>query len=274
MKRLAIACLAVAAVAAKAQDLPARLQRELVSLGYADGKLPKLAPPFGQYVEAVQTGQLLHLTSTAPMSPDGKWLKGRVPDATSVDGAIVAAKLACMRQIARLQSALGDLERVKRVVSVRLLIASTPEFAEHTKIADACSSVFVNVFGDAGRHTRTSEGVASLPFGVTLEAEALLQPRHRRVVLAHVQHHVAEPAHRCDARAAAHRCVDARLGLRGVERLRWRRHRVTGRLVAEHRIDLEAIGHAQAHTHAAARAIGGLHRARSGQRGQRAQVFS
>src|SRR5205823_1621600 len=168
--------LAASLPAAAQQDtLQSRLQRELVALGFADGKLPKLAPPFGQYTDAVQTGNLLHMTSTAPMSADGKWIKGRVPDQLSMDNAVVAAKLACMRQIARLQSVVGDLDRVKRIVSVHLTMLTTPEFGEHTRIADACSSVFVSVFGDAGKHTRSSAGVASLPFGVALEAEALVE---------------------------------------------------------------------------------------------------
>ena len=172
-----VACLATVSLATQAEQdtLQTRLQTQLVALGFADGKLPKLAPPFGHYVDAVQTGNLLHLTSTAPMSADGQWIKGRVPDQLKVDGAIVAAKLACMRQIARLQSAVGDLDRVKRIVSVHIAILTTPDFLEHTKIADACSSVFVSVFGDAGRHTRSSIGVASLPFGVALEAEALVE---------------------------------------------------------------------------------------------------
>jgi enamine deaminase RidA (YjgF/YER057c/UK114 family) len=158
-----------------AGTLESRLSAALVELGFADGKMPALKPAFGNYVDAVQVGNTLYLSSAAPQRPDGQFVKGRVPSEVSVEDAQKAAKLACVRQLARLQLVLGDLSKVKRVVFVKGKILATPEFTDHTKVTDACSSLFVTVFGDAGKHARTTEGIASAPFGVTVEVETIVE---------------------------------------------------------------------------------------------------
>jgi enamine deaminase RidA (YjgF/YER057c/UK114 family) len=155
--------------------IESRLSAALVELGFADGKLPALKPAFGNYVDAVQVGNTLYLSSAAPQRPDGQFVKGRVPSEVSVEDAQKAAKLACVRQIARLQLVLGDLNKVKRIVFVKGKILATPEFTDHTKITDACSALFVTVFGDAGKHARTTEGIVSAPFGVTVEVETIVE---------------------------------------------------------------------------------------------------
>src|SRR5204862_6529012 len=109
--RLAIgALLALAAVGANAQSaIDQRLEKALRDLGFADGKLPALKPAFGNYVDSVQVGNVLYLSSAAPQKPDGQFFTGRVPDQVSVDQAVIAAKLACVRQVNRMKMVLGDL---------------------------------------------------------------------------------------------------------------------------------------------------------------------
>jgi enamine deaminase RidA (YjgF/YER057c/UK114 family) len=181
LKPLAVVTLAAAMVAAadaaRAQPdgIEQRLQKALRELGFPDGKLPPLKPAFGNYVDAIQVGTLLFLSSAAPQRPDGQFVKGRVPDQTKVEDAIVAAKLACVRQVNRLKLALGDLRRVKRIVSVRGKTWAQDGFTDHTRITDGCSAFLVEVFGDAGKHTRTSEGLGSAPFGVTFEVDVLVE---------------------------------------------------------------------------------------------------
>lgn len=177
--RLLAAALAVAAVApvALAQQGAAeeRLKPELLALGFPEGKLPELKPAFGNYVDSVPVGSLLFLSSAAPQRPDGQFVKGRVPDEVSPADAAVAAKLACVRQLARIKLVVGDLDRVKRVVYVKSKVMSQPGFADQTKIADACSSIYVTAFGDTGRHARTTDGVAVNPFNVTVEVETFVE---------------------------------------------------------------------------------------------------
>ena len=152
-----------------------RLEKALRELGFPDGKLPPLKPAFGNYVDTVQVGNLLFLSSAAPQRPDGQFVRGRVPDQVKVEDAAVAAKLACVRQVNRLKMALGDLGKVKRIVYVRGKTLAQEGFTDHTKITDACSAFFVEVFGEAGKHTRTSEGLSSAPFGVTFEVDVLVE---------------------------------------------------------------------------------------------------
>jgi len=178
----AVLLLAVSAVQGFAQQqqqppgtVESRLKTELLALGFADGQLPVLKPAFGNYVDAVKVGDMLYLSSAAPQRPDGQFVKGRVPDQVSVDQAMVAAKLACVRQIARLKLVLGDLDQVKRIVYVRGKVYSQPDFTDQTKVTDACSALYVAVFGEAGRHARTTEGIVAGPFGVAVEMETFVE---------------------------------------------------------------------------------------------------
>ncbi len=177
MRALAFALCAAATSGAMAQTsaIEQRLEKAVKDLGWPDGKLPALKPAFGNYVDAVQVGTLLFLSSAAPQKPDGQFFKGRVPDQVPVDQAIVAARLACLRQINRLKLVVGDLDRVKRIVFVKGKVLAQPDFVEHTKIVDGCSALFNEVFGEAGKHARTSDGVASQPFGVTVEVETIVE---------------------------------------------------------------------------------------------------
>ena len=165
------ACNAVAQTSAIEQ----RLEKALRDLGFADGKMPALKPAFGNYVDSVQVGNLLFLSSAAPQRPDGQFVKGRVPDQVKVDQAVIAAKLACVRQVNRMKLVLGDLGRVKRIVFVKGKVLAQADFTDHTKITDGCSAFLVEVFGDAGKHARTTEGIISAPFGVTVEVETIIE---------------------------------------------------------------------------------------------------
>ncbi len=168
------ACAAFSATAQTAA-IEQRLENALRDLGFADGKMPALKPAFGNYVDSVQVGNLLFLSSAAPQRPDGQFVKGRVPDQVNVGQAVVAAKLACVRQVNRMKLVLGDLGRVKRIVFVKGKILAQADFTDHTKITDGCSAFLVEVFGDAGKHARTTEGIISAPFGVTVEVETIIE---------------------------------------------------------------------------------------------------
>jgi enamine deaminase RidA (YjgF/YER057c/UK114 family) len=166
---------AVLPAAAQSSAIEQRLEKTLRELGFPDGKLPPLKPAFGNYVDTVQSGNQLFLSSAAPQRPDGQFVRGRVPDQVKVEDAMVAAKLACVRQVNRMKLALGDLGKVKRIVYVRGKTLAQEGFTDHTRITDACSAFLVEVFGDAGKHARTSEGLSSAPFGVTFEVDILVE---------------------------------------------------------------------------------------------------
>ena len=160
---------------ATAGEVEGRLKPILERLGYADGTLPVPKPAMGNYVDAVQVGKLLFLSSAGPQTPAGEFMKGRVPDQVSVADAETALQLSCVRQLARIKQTTGDLNQIKRVVFMRGKVQTVSGFGDLTKIVDACSSLLVAAFGDAGKHTRTSEGYAALPFNMVSEVEITVE---------------------------------------------------------------------------------------------------
>lgn len=140
-------------------------------------ELPAPAAPVANYVNAVQSGNLLFLAGKGPGPVAGKL--GReftVEDGYRHARAVGLALLAAMRE------ALGSLDRVRRVVKVLGMVNAVPEFTDHPKVLNGCSDLFVEVFGAAGRHARSAVGMASLPAGIPVEIEAVVEvaPAARR----------------------------------------------------------------------------------------------
>jgi enamine deaminase RidA (YjgF/YER057c/UK114 family) len=148
------------------------IEARLVQLGIT---LPAPPAPIGTYVPYVVSGNLLFLSGQGPRTHDGQWLCGRVGERISVQEAYQHARLAGVRLLAAAQAVLGSLDRVRRVVKVLGFVQATPNFGEHPAVINGCSDLFVEVFGEAGRHARTSLGVASLPHDITVEIEAVLE---------------------------------------------------------------------------------------------------
>jgi enamine deaminase RidA (YjgF/YER057c/UK114 family) len=140
--------------------------------------LPEPLPPFGLYVAAVRTGNLVFLSGAGPVREDGTIVAGRVgtgPDDLPVADARGAARLTGLRLLAALRAEIGDLDRVERVVKVLGFVRCAPDFADQPAVLDGCSEVLVEVLGEAGRGARSAVGVAALPFGIPVEIEAVVQ---------------------------------------------------------------------------------------------------
>jgi enamine deaminase RidA (YjgF/YER057c/UK114 family) len=136
--------------------------------------LPAALPAFGQYVPAVRHGDLLWVGGHFGTGPDGALLCGRCGEDVDVDAGRDAARSAAVNLLATVRDTLGTLDRVERVVQVYGVVNATADFVQHTAVIDAASDVFVEVFGDAGRHTRLAVGVSSLPANLVLEIQAQL----------------------------------------------------------------------------------------------------
>ena len=148
----------------------------------ADGRLAELGielsdpfPPAGEYINAVRTGDLLILGGHIPFSPPQRIIFGKLGADLDVDAGREAARFAAITALATIRSELGTLDAVKRIVLVRGVVNSAPDFIGHTQVIDAASEVFVNVFGDAGRHARLAVGVSSLPANIALEIEVTVE---------------------------------------------------------------------------------------------------
>lgn len=137
--------------------------------------IPDAPAPAANYVNVVRTGNLLYLAGKGPSSPDGKRITGKLGQDLTVDQGYEAAKSVAMAHIAVLKSELGDLSRVKRIVKVNWMINSTPDFTDHSKVMNGYSDFMVAVFGEKGKHARSSVGMCSLPFNIAVEVEIVVE---------------------------------------------------------------------------------------------------
>ena len=138
-------------------------------------KLPAPPEPFGTYVEAVQTGSLLFLTGMLPTEGREAKFIGRVGAEVDVETGRKAAHLAALNVLAVARSYLGSLDKVKRIVRLGVSVATAGDVRDQPKVADAASELLQDVFGKDKNPCRSVYGVASLPLGVPLELEVILE---------------------------------------------------------------------------------------------------
>lgn len=138
-------------------------------------RLPDPPSPFGAYVEAVQTGNLLFLSGMLATAGHAVTMVGIVGKDLDVPKGRDAARTAALNVLAVARQHLGSLDRVSRVVRLGVSIAATPQFTEHPKVADAASELLRDVFGEAMMPSRLVLGVASLPLGSPVELEVILE---------------------------------------------------------------------------------------------------
>jgi enamine deaminase RidA (YjgF/YER057c/UK114 family) len=136
--------------------------------------LPPVFPPAGTYRSATVHGGVLHTAGHIPLGADGTLVVGRLGENLSVDEGRHAARLAALSLLATVEAELGSLDRVERFLRVYGVVNASPDFVDHTRVVDAASDLFVQVFGERGEHARLAVGVSSLPAGIALEVEATL----------------------------------------------------------------------------------------------------
>jgi enamine deaminase RidA (YjgF/YER057c/UK114 family) len=148
-------------------------EKRLKALGI---DLGKVSSPVANYVNAVRTGNLLFLAGKGPR-PDasGKRPSGKVGRDYTADEAYQHARTVGLDLLAVMRSELGSLDRVKRVVKLLGMVNASPEFADHPRVINGCSDLFVEVFGDAGKHARSAVGMGSLPMGIPVEIECIVE---------------------------------------------------------------------------------------------------
>ena len=137
--------------------------------------LPDAPTPFGAYVPAVQTGNLLFLSGMLATSGHAAAIVGVVGKDIDVNAGREAAQIAALNALALTRKQLGSLNRVSHVVRLGVYVASTPEFTDHAKVADAASDLLRDVFGEKTVSSRLVIGVASLPLGSPVELEVILE---------------------------------------------------------------------------------------------------
>lgn len=132
--------------------------------------LPPIPEAAGNYVHAVRTGNLLYLSGKGSRN-----LKGKVDRDVTVEQAYTAAREVGLYLLAVMQDELGTLDRVQRIVKVLGMVNAMPEFGQQPQVINGCSDLFVEVFGDKGRHARSAVGMGSLPNNITVEIEVIVE---------------------------------------------------------------------------------------------------
>ena len=138
-------------------------------------KLPEPPTPFGMYVEAVQTGNLLFLTGMLPTEGRAAKFIGRVGAELDVDAGREAARLAGLNVLAVAREYLGSLDKVTRIVRLGVSVATSGDVRDQPKVADAASELLQEVFGKDKNPCRMVYGVASLPLGTPVELEVIFE---------------------------------------------------------------------------------------------------
>jgi enamine deaminase RidA (YjgF/YER057c/UK114 family) len=138
-------------------------------------QLPEAPMPFGAYVPAVQTGNLLFLSGMLATSGHAAAVVGVLGKDLDVNAGREAAHIAALNALALTRKQLGSLNRVSHVVRLGVYVAATPEFTDHAKVADAASELLRDVLGEKTVSSRLVIGVASLPLGSPVELEVILE---------------------------------------------------------------------------------------------------
>jgi enamine deaminase RidA (YjgF/YER057c/UK114 family) len=162
-------------------------EARLRALGLA---LPTPPRPIANYVTAARSGNLLFLSGHGPFREGRVVHQGTVGRDLTVEQGREAARLTGLNLLASARDALGSLDRVRRVVKVLGMVRCPDDFVDHPQVINGFSDLMVEVFGDAGRHARSAVGIGSLPLGIAVEIEMILEvgrtarpiPARRRAV--------------------------------------------------------------------------------------------
>lgn len=148
------------------------IEERLLELGE---ELPEAVKPLASYTPVVVAGSLAFVSGQIPMVDGIVQSPGIVGSDVSVDEANQAARRCALQALAALKAELGELDRIRQIVKLEVLVACGPDFTEHPKVANGASDLLNDLLGDAGVHARVAVGVPSLPLGACVEVVVLAQ---------------------------------------------------------------------------------------------------
>ncbi|HIB87490.1 TPA: RidA family protein [Candidatus Poribacteria bacterium] len=149
-----------------------KIENRLEEIGI---ELPPPVKPVANYVTTVQTGNLVFTSGHGPVNMSGELEKGQLGTDMTIEEGYQSARLVGLGLISTLKDTLGDLDRIKRVIKVVGFVNSTPDFLDHPKVVNGVSDLFVEVFGDKGKHARSAVGMVQLPGGIPVEVEVIVE---------------------------------------------------------------------------------------------------
>ena len=137
--------------------------------------LPEAPKPIANYVPAVRTGNLLFVSGHGPYNDGKTVLSGKCGKEVTIEEGYKAARNVALNCLASAKAALGDLNKVKRVVKLLGMVNCTEDFKDQPKVINGASDLLVEIFADAGKHARSAVGMQSLPNGIPVEIEMILE---------------------------------------------------------------------------------------------------
>lgn len=170
MRYAGVVILFVLATGVLAQDT--EMDKRLRGLGIV---LLEPTKPVANYVKVVRVQNLLYLAGHGPSKTDGTSITGKVGADLTVEQGYAAARQAGISILSTLKAELGDLGKVKRIVKVLGMVHCTDDFKDHPRVLNGFSDLMVEVFGEAGKHARSAVGMNSLPNGIAVEIEMIVE---------------------------------------------------------------------------------------------------
>lgn len=150
----------------------AQIEKRLEELGIV---LPPAPSPMANYVSVQRSGNMLYFSGSGPMEGKTAIYQGRLGENLTVEEGYQAARISGLNLIAQLKRVVGDLDKVKQIVKVLAFVASAPDFYAQPAVMNGASDLFVEVFGEKGKHARSAVGTSVLPFGIPIEIEMIVE---------------------------------------------------------------------------------------------------
>jgi enamine deaminase RidA (YjgF/YER057c/UK114 family) len=150
----------------------AQIEAKLQEMGI---ELPEPRAAGGSYVSAVRAGNLVYLAGVGPRQPGGELVLGKLGRDLTVEQGYEAAKWCAVSMLGNLKREIGDLDKVVRFIKLLGMVNSDPDFTQPPAVVNGCSDLLVELFGDRAKHARSAVGVATLPNGMAVEIEAIIE---------------------------------------------------------------------------------------------------
>ena len=136
--------------------------------------LPEVPAPVASYVNCVRTGNTVHLSGGLPFDDEKKYV-GKIPIDLSIEEGQAAAHMIILNRLAVLRNELGNLDKITRIVSLQGFVSSPPDFYDHPKVINGASDLLLEIFGEAGKHSRIALGVSALPLNAAVEISMVVE---------------------------------------------------------------------------------------------------
>ncbi len=148
------------------------IEQRLYELGI---ELPPLNKPVANYVGVRRTGNLLYLSGTGPVAEGKILFHGKLGNELDKEEGYLAARMSAINMLSILKNELGDLDKLEKIISLQGFVACSNDFYDQPYVINGASDLFVEVFGEAGKHTRAALGTNVLPFNTPVEILMIVQ---------------------------------------------------------------------------------------------------